>query len=93
MVTIVASGRDKKCGNKAVDSKAYSDRGQRMPRCMKKHVRKRHGRAGIAPHGGASRLSDGPRGQVFGPQSPDLVPEQCQIGDIEGRQSPLMTPR
>ena len=36
MVTIVASGRDKKCGNKAVDSKAYSDRGQRMPRCMKK---------------------------------------------------------
>jgi hypothetical protein len=24
-----------------------------------------------------------PLGQVFGPQSPDLVPEQCQIGDTK----------
>ena len=32
----------------------------------------------------ALAIECGPRGQVFGPQSPDVVPEQCQIGDVEG---------
>jgi hypothetical protein len=35
--------------------------------------------------GGASAAGDpdGLCGQVFGPQSPDQVPEQCQIGGID----------
>ena len=34
---------------------------------------------GLAP-----MRAEGLCGQVFGPRSPDAVPERCQIGDVEG---------